>query len=263
MLTETLLDQSPLWLLFALTVVWLFAGNELGYRLGDRRRRDDEKAPAATIMGSTLGLLAFILAFTFGMSSTRFDARRQLVLDEASAILRTYQRAQFLPEEQRTESSELLREYVSVRNRVAGEQDLARLGEAIAESNRIQSAMWSAVEPLAASPNAILSAFLTSLTDLSDIQMKRVRAAVWNRIPPTILVALYSIAFLAMMAMGYGTGLTAGRAFVPTLMLVLTFSSVIILINDLERPVQTLFSVNQEPMLDVESRIEADRMSSS
>jgi hypothetical protein len=31
-----------------------------------------------------------MLAFTFGMAGSRFDARRQLVLDEASAVLRAY-----------------------------------------------------------------------------------------------------------------------------------------------------------------------------
>ena len=80
---------------------------------------EGEKAPATAIMGSTLGLLAFMLAFTFGMSGTRFDARKQLVLDEASAVLRAYQRAQLLPEPQRSECSRLLQEYVELRVRVA------------------------------------------------------------------------------------------------------------------------------------------------
>ena len=70
-------------------------------------------------MGSTLGLLAFMLAFTFGMSGSRFDARKQLVLDEASAVLRTYQRAQLLPEARRGTCRRLLEEYVDLRLRAA------------------------------------------------------------------------------------------------------------------------------------------------
>jgi len=98
---EAFLDRSPVWLLYAGTVLVLLAGNEAGFRLGLWRRGrmpEGEKVPATAIMGSTLGLLAFMLAFTFGMAGTRFDARKQLVLDEASAVLQAYQRAQLLPE---------------------------------------------------------------------------------------------------------------------------------------------------------------------
>ena len=119
---EAFLDRTPVWLIYAGTVLLLFAGNELGFRLGRWRRAtmpEAEKAPATAIMGSTLGLLAFMLAFTFGMSGSRFDARKQLVLDEASAVLRAFQRAQFLPEPQRSECSRLLRDYVEVRRGLA------------------------------------------------------------------------------------------------------------------------------------------------
>ena len=82
-------------------------------------------------MGSTLGLLAFMLAFTFGMSGTRFDARKQLVLDEASAVLRAYQRAQLLPEPQRSECSRLAsRGMWSCISRVASSPEPLRGGAA-------------------------------------------------------------------------------------------------------------------------------------
>ena len=47
---------------------------------------------------ATLGLLAFILAFTFGLAAARFDTRRQVLLDEANAIGTTYLRAGMLPD---------------------------------------------------------------------------------------------------------------------------------------------------------------------
>src|SRR5262252_6336451 len=122
MLPESFLDQSSVWALYAATVVLLFLANEAGYRGGRWRRErmpEGEKASSTAIQGSTLGLLAFMLAFTFGMSVSRFDTRKQLVLDEASAILRAYQRAQLLPEPFRADSSRLLREYVDLRLRSA------------------------------------------------------------------------------------------------------------------------------------------------
>jgi hypothetical protein len=74
---------------------------EGGYRLGkyQRSRSEEEKeAPVGAMVGATPGLLAFMLAFTFGLAATRFDTRRQVLLDEANAIGTTYLRAGMLPE---------------------------------------------------------------------------------------------------------------------------------------------------------------------
>jgi hypothetical protein len=256
MLPERLLDHAPVWLLYLGTVCWLLAGNELGYRLGQRRRAgtpEGDKAPASAIMGSTLGLLAFMLAFTFGMSSTRFDARKQLVLDEASAVLRTYQRAQLLPEPQRSACSRLLQEYVELRQGIVPQRSLAEIRPLVVRSEAVQDALWKEAAGLAPGPG--LNVFVQSLSELTDLQMKRVRAAVWNRLPSTIVVTLYLIAFLGLSAMGYGAGLAGSRTATPSLMLILTFSAIIVLIVDLERPRQQLFEVTQEPMADAARRM--------
>jgi hypothetical protein len=86
MLTERLLDRTPVLLLYAGTALLLFAASEIGFRIAvwhATRSPPGDRAPTNAIMGSTLGLLAFMLASTFGASSARFDAKRQLVLDEA------------------------------------------------------------------------------------------------------------------------------------------------------------------------------------
>ncbi len=251
-----------MWLLYAGTVLLLLAGNETGFRLGRWRRGrmpEGEKAPATAIMGSTLGLLAFMLAFTFGMSGTRFDARKQLVLDEASAVLRAYQRAQLLPEPQRSECSRLASRVCGAATPRGGGPEPLRGGAAgdarrghpgcVVEGSR--SARGS-TEPRPGHLPSVAS-------ELTDLQIKRVRAAVWNRIPPAILTTLYGIAFLALSAMGYGAGLAESRTAIPSLMLILVFSAIIVLIVDLERPRQQLFQVSQEPMADVARRIQALR----
>jgi len=97
----TALDAFPLGALFLTILVLVLAAIEGGYRLGRYRhsQSDREKeAPVGAMVGATLGLLAFMLAFTFGMAASRFDTRRQLVLDEANAIGTTYLRTAMLPE---------------------------------------------------------------------------------------------------------------------------------------------------------------------
>lgn len=263
MIAENPLDHVPLWLLYVTTAVLLYVASELGFRLGARdraRRNDSDRTPANAIMGSTLGLLAFLLAFTFGMSSTRFDSRRQLVLQEASAILQSYERAQFLPEEIREETTMLLREYVALRIRIPTLESMDRIAAAIERSQALQDALWAHARTMVDQPNAMLSAYLSSLASLTDLQMKRVRAAVWNRIPAPIEVVLCGVAFLGLMTLGYGAGLAANRVSLPTLLIVLAFAAVIAVIVDLERPRQTLFEISLEPMESVARRIEAPRL---
>jgi hypothetical protein len=136
---------------------------------------------------------------------------------------------------------------VELRVRVAAAQSLAEIGPLVTRAEGIQDALWKEAASLADRPSPGLAAFLQSLPELTDLQIKRVRAAVWNRIPPAIVTTLYGIAFLALSAMGYGAGLAESR------------TAIIVLIVDLERPRQQLFQVSQEPMADVARRIQALR----
>jgi len=111
------LDALPLWVLFVVILLVVLLSVEFGYRLGKyrRSRREEEKeAPLGTMVGATLGLLAFILAFTFGLAAARFDSRRQVLLDEANTIGTTYLRAGMLPE-RGEQIRGLLRECVTAR----------------------------------------------------------------------------------------------------------------------------------------------------
>src|SRR5512135_2757213 len=112
------LDVIPLWGIFLITVAVILLSIECGFRLGQFRHQRSEledKPPVGEMVGATLALLAFMLAFTFGMAASRFEVRRGLVIDEANAIGTTYLRAGLLPEPFRVEVRKLLREYVSVR----------------------------------------------------------------------------------------------------------------------------------------------------
>src|SRR4051794_38485293 len=100
------LDWLPLWAFFGTTVALTFLAVEAGFRLGrwrQGRSEHEREAPVGAIVGASLALLGFLLAFTFGMAASRFDTRRELVLDEANAIGTTYLRATLLSEPHATE----------------------------------------------------------------------------------------------------------------------------------------------------------------
>src|SRR3990172_3347645 len=113
------INELPLWAVFVLTLVICIGAVEAGAALAGialRQKKEKEpEAPLGSLVGAVLGLLAFILAFTFGITASRFDGRRHLVLQEAHAIGTTYLRAGLLPQTQGLEVRRVRREYADIR----------------------------------------------------------------------------------------------------------------------------------------------------
>ena len=65
--------DSPLLVIFLVSVAALSAASEIGHRLGLRVAGE---ANVLTLEAAMLGLLALMLSFTFAMAVTRFDAAR-------------------------------------------------------------------------------------------------------------------------------------------------------------------------------------------
>jgi hypothetical protein len=252
---RTFLDTFPVPVVFLFIVATTWLAIEVGYRIG---RKQVLRGSAATdgsaggIQGSILALLAFVLALTFNMALTRFEARKQIVMAEANAIGTCYLRAELLSSPLDSEIRALLREYVDVRVEIVQTLELAT---GIARSEELQADLWQAAVRLSeedASSFATLL-FTQSLNDLIDIHEQRVVAGIYDRLPAAIIVVLYLVSILAMLAVGYFLAASGSRRTVANLALVLAFALVAILIVDLDRPGTGLFTTNQQAMLHLQA----------
>ena len=247
-----LLDFLPLWSILPLTVAIALLSVELGYRFASYRLRHsagEKESPVGGMVGGTLGLLAFMLAFTFGLAGSRFEDRRQVLLSEANAIGTTYLRAAMLPEPMRTETQDLLREYVDVRLEAI---QPGKLDQALAKSEELHQMLWSqAVAVTGKDRSPITGLFIASLNEVIDLHAKRVMAGLRSRVPGVIWIVLYVLAILAMIMMGYHSGLAHSRRSIAVVALVIGFSSVLYLIADLDRPGQGSLRVSQQTMIDL------------
>jgi hypothetical protein len=253
MQTNAAIDALPLWALFISILLIVLLSVECGYRLGKyrRSRREEEKeAPLGTMVGATLGLFAFILAFTFGLAAARFDTRRQVLLDEANAIGTTYLRAGMLPERGERIRG-LLRDYVGVRLEAVKSGNVA---EGIRRSEQIQQQVWTEAENVGEkNPNSIVvGLFVQSLNEMIDLHAKRLQAGLRSRIPAAIWLGLFAVAALSLATMGYHAGLSGTRRSLAILAVAVTFSVVIELIADLDRPQEGVLRVSQQALLDVQ-----------
>jgi hypothetical protein len=233
---------------------------EGGYRLGKHRRsrsEEEKEAPVGAMVGATLGLLAFILAFTFGLAATRFDTRRLVLLDEANAIGTTYLRAGMLPE-RREEIRTLLRDYVDTRLEAVRSGNVTA---GIRRSEQLQDQLWAQAVAIGEhNPTSIVvGLFVQSLNDVIDLHAKRVTAGLRNRIPGAIWVALFAVAILSLGAMGYHAGLSRTSRSLAELAVAFTFSVVIGLIADLDRPQEGILTVSQQALIDLRQSMQVPR----
>jgi hypothetical protein len=252
------IDDVPLWLLFVGTTLLIVAAIEVGYRIGRtaRRKSEDEKeAPVSAIAGTVLALLAFILAFTFGIVSDRYDTRKALVREEANAIRTAYARADFLPEPSRDEAKALLGDYVQIIIEAVDPDNLDRLPTLIADAHTIQRQLWDmAVANVRAGDNSDISAsYVEALNEMSNILATRIAVAVQARIPTGIWVVLYALIVLGMVAVGYQTAIAASRRSWAMVVLALSFSIVITMIAALDDPERGYLPVSQQPLVDAQA----------
>jgi hypothetical protein len=260
MQSSTPLDALPLWSLFLAILLLVLLAVEGGYRLGIYRRsrsEEEKEAPVGAMVGATLGLLAFLLAFTFGLAATRFDTRRQVLLDEANAIGTAYLRAEMLPE-RRAEIRLLLRAYVEARLEAVQSGNVTA---GIRRSEHLHTQLWAqAVAMGEHHPTSIVvGLFVQSLNEVIDLHAKRVTAGLRNRIPGAIWVALFAVAVLSLAAMGYHAGLSHTSRSLAALAVAVAFSVVIGLIADLDRPQEGVLRVSQQALLDLRQSMQGPR----
>jgi uncharacterized RDD family membrane protein YckC len=254
------LDNIHIWYLFIIIALLFTIASELGFRVGKfmHERLGKEQNPMiGTILGASLGLLAFFLAFTFNMAVSRYDARKNLVLEEANAIETTYLRAKLLPESYRTEAQDLLSKYVNIRAQLQDTNSLEKAQQILEESEALRNMLWTKVIKITEEGKYSITTtlFINSLNNMFDLHSKRIYSGLYNRISISIFATLYFVGFLTMSLMGYEAGLSGERSPIAAFMLILTFSVVLTLITDLERPRQEIFSVSQQTMVDLNNKI--------
>ena len=270
MLVSHFFDLVPIWVLFVGTILLMVLFIELGFWMGKKAQVNAKKAQTSqvrAIMGAGLGLLAFMLAFTFSTAQSHFEARVQNLAEEARIARNAFMQADMMPEPERTEAKQLLGDYIELRSigklndAGGGEEELA---EGLRISEKIQKDLWilavvvdgrDSKKNVSNEKNNMLRASVLALT---DIHYTRLHAAVMNRIPLTIWMTLYLMAALAMIIMGYQAGLTDRRSPVATITLAVAFSAVIILISDLDRPVMSFFKINNQLLVELNDDMQAD-----
>jgi len=251
------MDSIPMVFLFAATFIVMVIAIEAGYRLGafvHRRSGDEKESPVSAKMAAILGLVAFILAFAFGIVTNRYDDRKELVRNEANAIGTAVLRADFMSEPDRSKTIKLFKEYLDSRIAAAQSRNPDQIQKVMTDSNRIQRQLWdmAVVNAFKDMNSDVAALYIDSLNQVIDIHALRVAVGVQARIPAGIWLVLYIIVILGMFGVGYQTAIAeSARKSWTTPILALAFSLVIMLIASLDRPQSGFIPVSQQPLIDL------------
>jgi hypothetical protein len=236
--------QQPL--IFGFVVLGLFAAVlallEIGWRIGIWRRKQDTEAAAAglgVVDGAVFGLMGLIIAFTFSGAATRFDARRQLIGQEANTIGTAYLRLDLLPASAQPELRDDFRNYLDARlgmyGNLALDSETARAEQA--RATMLQEKIWS--EAVAGcreegSP-ATTTLVLSSLNEMIDITTTRL-VALQTHPPFVIYWGLLVLVLASALLAGYGMAETKKRNWIHMVIYSAIMAAALYVILDLEYP---------------------------
>ncbi len=220
---------------------------EIGWRIGIRRwAKDPEGARAGvgTVEGAVFALLGLLIAFTFSGAASRFDARRQLIIEETNDIGTAYLRLDLLPAEAQAGLREKFREYVDARLEVyrklpdiaAAKEELIK--EELIKANRLQVEIWRQSVAASRAQGAAAAApmlLLPALNAMIDITTTRTMATQMH--PPMVIFALlFGLALASSLLVGYGMAGSKARHWLHMLGLAFAMSVSVYVILDIEYP---------------------------
>lgn len=236
----------PTWIPFQSAATWIilfvliFIFIKTGHRIGTfhiARSKGDVKGTPA-IETALFGLLGLLVAFSFSGASSRFDVRRNLIVEEANRIATGYARIEMLPEASRPAIREKFRQYLD--SRLEAYSLLPDIEAAEAEMKRtkvIEDELWTTSVAAAResqwAPAATL--YLPALNAMFDIATSRAMAARMH--PPMVIFIMLGIVIMAVALLaGFTMALSNARSWLHIVVFCLIFALTMYVIIDMEFP---------------------------
>jgi len=245
-------------LAFALSFfgLWLSAWIGASFLRRQRTLEDGVREDFGVILAATLTLLGLIIGFSFSMAINRYDQRKNYEEAEANAIGTEYLRADLLPAADAARVRALLLSYLDQRvlfYRTRDEQELRQIN---AQTAKLQTALWSAVQaPAVVQPTPVAALSVAGMNDVLNSQ-GYTQAAWWNRIPLAAWGLMAAIAICSNVLVGFGARNVKAEFFLlPVLPLVVSIA--FLLIADIDSPRGGVIRVNPQNLVSLSQSLHA------
>jgi hypothetical protein len=244
--------------------VGMFVCLEVGRRIGERVERHDPggaHSGTGAVEGGVFALLGLIIAFSFSGAASRFDARRELIVQEANDIGTAYLRVNQLPAPAQPAVRDLFRRYLDARLAVYAEVTDPEVVQAkLAAVAELQRTIWeqAGIGCAAAPTSACAMLLLPALNAMFDTATSRVLA---TRLHPPLVVfwLLFGLSFGCALLAGYSMASGTARKWTHMIAFAAVTACSVYVILDLEFPRIGLIRVDEFDQALVEVRASMDR----
>lgn len=224
-------------LLLGMAIAMLF-GRRLG--VAELKRNPSSAGKGVTAIDSAIfALFGLLLAFTFSGAASRFENRRDLVVQEVNAIGTAYLRLDLLPAADQTKLKPLFRNYVESRIKtyqlIADSTDVAMTE--FAHSQALQNEIWrlaTTASTKTGSP-AVISLVLAPINEMIDITTTRLAAT--RAHPPLVIYGLlFAFAIASSLLAGYSASFSKEHHWLHKVLFAVCITGTIYATLDMEYP---------------------------
>ncbi len=218
-------------------LVGLIAFMEVGLRIGRLRRThigEHSDDGANLVVGSILGLLAFVLALNLSNATTRFEMRMDATLEEVNAVGTAMMQASAVGGEQAEGIITDLKHYLELRYRyIRAIRSTGEIERINAETSDLQNKIWAQLsERINESPTPAVSSLMNALNTTFD-SSTALRLAMEYRMPSQLISLLLIMSLLGTAAVGYQFGLSKRNSRTPGIVLSILWCVVVTEIIDI------------------------------
>lgn len=229
------------WFLLACMLVMIEIGWKVGLHFS--KKYDIKRIDAGdTFLAAIFGLLALLIALTFSGASDRFDKRRDLIVQEVSALGTAYQSIDLLAKKDQPQIRELFKKYIDSRINLYKDNDTLselHLEKKVAARNAIGDEIWKAVvqavEDTAYPQKLVAAQILPELSDMFTASENQRLSSKFHP-PPIIVQALIMLSFIGSLIAGYNMGIENKRDWLLSIIFVILMAGTIYVIMELEYP---------------------------
>jgi hypothetical protein len=248
------LATYAIWIALGL-ILSMIGAMQTGWRIG-RKFQDESRKPAnvQTIGTAVFALLGLLIAFTFSNGLSRFEVRRNMIVEEANNIGTAFLRIDLLAPEAQPEMRQLFRSYLD--SRLAAYQYIPDLKAAMKELDRgsqLQQKIWShAVSHCKGQPDSCALLLLPALNSMIDITTTRTMLSQFH---PPMIVFMLLILFSLTAALLAGYEMAAGsHSWIHIIGFSLAMATTIYVILDVEYPRVGFIRIDQTDQVLIDLR---------
>lgn len=244
------MDEVTAWPIAATLLVGMLLCLELGRYLGARRLSNDPQGAMAGLgvaQGAMFSLYGLLLAFTFSGAASRYDVRKQLVVEEANAIGTAYLRLDLLPSEMQPALRAEFRNYLDSRLAVYRKiPDMGAVRLELSRSEELQKVIWAQAVAASAKPGGHPDGgklLLPAVNQMIDITATRMMAARMH--PPSIIYGrLFLLVLICSVLAGHGMCTSKKRSVLHTVAFAIVTVLSVYVVLDLEYPRSGLIRIH-------------------